>query len=62
MITLAGDKAMLCEDKDSLLAEIAGNVEIPSECVLHCTALTYGRMLLRQDTQRVRFKYSDARE
>ncbi|KAG5272783.1 hypothetical protein AALO_G00169250 [Alosa alosa] len=57
MVTLAVDRAMLCEE-DSLLVEMSRDVEIPSECVLSCTAQTYGRMLLRQDIQTVRFKCS----
>lgn len=58
MVTLAVDRAMLCEE-DSLLMEMSKDVEIPSECVMTCTAQTYGRMLLMQDTKTVRFKCSD---
>ncbi|XP_062410618.1 uncharacterized protein LOC134101068 [Sardina pilchardus] len=58
MITLAVDRAVLCAE-DSLLVEKSKDVEIPSECVTSCTAQTYGRMFLRQDTKTVRFKCSD---
>lgn len=50
---LTEDRAELCEEDDSALP---GSLDIPSECLLSCTAQTYARMLLRKDTQTVRFK------
>lgn len=59
VVALAVDGAILCEDTAGLLQERDRSENMPSECVLSCTAQTYGRMLQRQDTRTVRFRASD---
>ncbi|KAJ8285213.1 hypothetical protein GJAV_G00023600 [Gymnothorax javanicus] len=44
-----------CTERDSLLREMSSAVDMPSECILRCTAHTYSEMLKRRLVQTVRF-------
>ncbi|KAJ8415598.1 hypothetical protein AAFF_G00425780 [Aldrovandia affinis] len=44
-----------CAEKDNLLTEVSRNVDMPSECLLSCTAQTYRQMLKKREVQTVRF-------
>jgi len=49
-----------CVDKDRVLAEMSRDADLPTECVLSCTALTYRQILDGQQKLTVRFKDSQS--
>ncbi|KAG1970096.1 hypothetical protein F2P79_001834 [Pimephales promelas] len=51
-----------CVDKDRVLAEMSQDADLPTECVLSCTALTYRQILDGQQKLTVRFKDSQPGE
>lgn len=54
----AQDSSRECLDKDELIAEMPSAVDLPTECVLTCTALTYRQILDTQRRVTVRFRDS----
>lgn len=54
----AQDSSRECLDKDELIAEMPSTVDLPTECVLTCTALTYRQILDTQRRVTVRFRDS----
>lgn len=58
----AQESSCECLDKDQIVAEMSKDAELPSECVLSCTALTYRQILDRQQKLTVRFKDSQPGE
>ncbi|KTF73463.1 hypothetical protein cypCar_00043407 [Cyprinus carpio] len=55
---LAQGNSWECLDKDEILTGMSRDVEMPSECVLTCTALSYRLIADRQQKLTVRFKDS----
>lgn len=49
-------------DKDQVVAEMSQDADLPSECVLTCTALTYRQIIEGQQKLTVRFKDSQPGE
>ncbi|KAG9266368.1 hypothetical protein AMEX_G20902 [Astyanax mexicanus] len=56
-LLFAQDSLWDCSEKDSLV-EVPVELDMPSECMLGCTALTYRRIMETQDRTTVRFKDS----
>ncbi|RXN07906.1 gonadal somatic cell derived factor isoform X1 [Labeo rohita] len=54
----AQENSWECLDKDTSVTEMSKDVEMPSECVLACTALSYRQVADRQQKLTVRFKDS----
>lgn len=46
---------MECTERDSLLTEVSSAVDMPSDCILRCTAHTYSEMLRKRLLYTVRF-------
>ncbi|KAK7131736.1 hypothetical protein R3I94_016765 [Phoxinus phoxinus] len=51
-----------CVDKDQVVTEMSQDADLPSECVLSCTALTYRQIIDGQQKLTVRFKDSQPGE
>lgn len=49
-------------DKDEIITEMSKDAEMPSDCVLSCTALSYRQITDRQQRLTVRFKDSQPGE
>lgn len=58
----AQENSWECLDKDTSVTEMSKDVEMPSECVLACTALSYRQVADRQQKLTVRFKDSQPGE
>ncbi|KAK2872169.1 hypothetical protein QQF64_018259 [Cirrhinus molitorella] len=58
----AQENSWECLDKDASVSEMSKDAEMPSACVLACTALSYRQIIDRQQKITVRFKDSQPGE
>lgn len=58
----AQENSSECLDKDEIITEMSKDAEMPSDCVLSCTALSYRQIADRQQRLTVRFKDSQPGE
>ncbi len=54
----AQENSSECLDKDEIITEMSKDAEMPSECVMSCTALSYRQIADRQQRLTVRFQDS----